>query len=148
MTPEEVAMETGLDLDTAQRAKEREYDETVKLEGEPENISKVLNAINNGGLNYTHGGRYYNVMGGCDKGEATTILINLFQKKLGKLETIGIGDSLNDVPMLEVVDVPLLVQKPGGGWEDVKLPRIRRIEGIGPVGWKKAIAELLSISDR
>lgn len=142
MSAEEVAAETGLDLEAARRAKEREYDETVKLEGTPEEIARVLNVINKAGLNYAHGGRYYDIMGANDKGKATTILINLFQKKLGQVETVGIGDSPNDLPMLSTVDIPILVQKPGEWWEEMDLPNLNRVKGVGPEGWSQAIREL------
>jgi len=143
MSPEEVAAETGLDLDAAQRAKEREYDETVKLEGSPEEIKGVLNAIREAGLSYAHGGAYYDVMKGNDKGKAATILIELFRRKLDKIQTIGLGDSLNDQPLLSTVDIPILVKKPGGQWEEMDLPSLRRMEGIGPEGWRQAIEELI-----
>jgi mannosyl-3-phosphoglycerate phosphatase len=144
MTSEEVAAETGLDLISAHNAKEREYDETVKLEGTLEDTERFLSAIANVGLHYTHGGRAFNVMGGSDKGRAASILIELFRKKLGEVKTAGIGDSLNDLPMLQTVDIPFLVQKPDGSWEDFDLTGMRKIEGIGPYGWKKAVTELLS----
>ena len=143
MSVEEVAKETGLDLEAARRAEEREYDETVKFEGTPEEIGRVLNAINKVGFNYAHGGRYCDVMGSNDKGRAVTILIDLFHKKLGQVETVGIGDSLNDLPMLSAVDIPILVQKPGGWWEEVDLPRLKRVRGVGPGGWSQAIKELI-----
>lgn len=144
MTPEEVAADTGLDLDAARRAKDREYDETLKLEGTPDETGKILNAIEKAGLIHTCGGRYYNVMGGSDKGKATEILIDLFRKKLGELNTVGIGDSFNDLPMLAAVDVPLLVQKPGGLWDNIDLLGLRQVEGIGPAGWRRTVEELLS----
>ena len=142
MSPEEVARETGLDLDAARRAKRREYDETVKLEGTPEEIEGVLSAIKEAGLQYAYGGRYYGVMGNNDKGKAAAILIELFRRKLGEIRTIGLGDSANDLPLLAVVDIPVLVQKPKGQWEEVYLPRLRRVKGIGPAGWRQAIEEL------
>jgi len=142
MTAEEVAQDSGLDMAAARRAKLREYEETVKLEGTPDEIGRVLKAIEAAGLNYAHGGRYYGVMGASDKGKATAILIDLFRRKLGQVLTAGIGDSLNDLPMLSVVDKPILVQKPGGRWEAVDLPRLSRVKGIGPDGWNQAVEEL------
>ena len=59
--------------------------------------------------------------------------------------TIGIGDSLNDLPMLQVVDRPVLVQKPGGAYDpDIEIPGLIRPPGIGPVGWNNAVLDLLS----
>ena len=143
MSPEEVARETGLDLKAARRAKRREYDETLALDGMLGDIEKVLNAIEEAGLNYAYGGSYYDVMGANDKGRAAAILIELFRRKLGEIMTVGLGDSLNDLPLLSVVDIPVLVQKSEGRWEEVDLPMLRRIEGVGPVGWRQAIEELI-----
>ncbi len=142
MSPQEVAGETGLDLKAARHAKKREYSETVKLEGTPQEIGEVLNTIRESGLNYAHGGRYYGVMGANNKGKAATILIKMFRRKLGEVRTVGLGDSDNDLPLLAVVDIPVLVQKPEGWWADMHLPGLRRVEGSGPTGWKQAIEEL------
>ena len=143
MSPEEVARETGLDLEAAQRAKRREYDETLKMDGTPRQIERVLNAIEEAGLNYAYGGSYYDVMGANDKGRAATILIELFRRKLGEFQTIGLGDSVNDLPLLTAVNIPVLVQKPEGQWEEMDLPMLQRVEGIGPEGWRQAIEELI-----
>lgn len=143
MSVEEVAALTGLDPEAARRAKEREYTETLKLEGTPENIERMVGAIRQAGLNSTHGSMYFSVMGPNDKGRATTILADLFRRKFGQIKTLGLGDSLNDLPMLLTVDIPVLVQKPGGIWEEMNIPRLRRVEGIGPEGWARAIKELI-----
>jgi mannosyl-3-phosphoglycerate phosphatase len=143
MSVEEVASLTGLVPEAAQRAKAREYDETLNLEGTPGQIARVLDGIKEAGLNYTSGGRYYDVTGPNDKGKATRILTDLFRSKLGQIETIAIGDSPNDLPMLSAVDIPVLVQKPGGIWEDMDIPHLRRMEGIGPEGWARAADEII-----
>jgi mannosyl-3-phosphoglycerate phosphatase len=143
MTDREVAADTGLDLQAARRAQNREYAETVKLEGTPDEISKTLKAIKEAGLNYARGARYYDVMGPNDKGQATRILIDLFRRKIVHLKTLGIGDSPNDLPMLLAVDIPVLVQGPGGDWEEMGIPHLRRVEGIGPEGWARAVEEII-----
>jgi mannosyl-3-phosphoglycerate phosphatase len=143
MSAEEVASLTGLDLEAAQRAKAREYDETLNLEGAPDEIDRVLKEIQKRGLNSTSGGRYYDVTGPNDKGKATRILIDLFRSKLGQVETIAIGDSPNDLPMLSEVDIPVLVQKPGGIWEDIDIPDLYKVEGIGPEGWARAVGDIV-----
>ena len=59
--------------------------------------------------------------------------------------TIGIGDSLNDRPMLAEVDYPILVRKPDGSYDpDVQLPHLIRADGVGPVGWNRSLTTLLS----
>jgi mannosyl-3-phosphoglycerate phosphatase len=143
MSAEEVASLISLDLEAAQRAKAREYDETLNLDGTPDETNKVLNAIKKKGLNYTSGGRYYDVTSSNDKGKATRMLIDLFNRESGPIKTIALGDSSNDLPMLSAVDIPVLVQKPGRTWEEIDIPHLHRVEGIGPEGWARAVEEII-----
>ena len=150
MSDGEVAGETGLDIESAKLAKQREYDETVVVASEAKQshisageIDKFLQKIKQAGLNWTHGGRFYSIMGDNDKGKAVKIVTGLYREMWGEIETIGLGDSLNDLPMLSVVDIPVLVQKKDRSWESIDLPRLRRIQGIGPEGWSRAIEEII-----
>jgi mannosyl-3-phosphoglycerate synthase len=143
MSDEGVAAVTGLDLEMARRARQREYGETLTLvNGSPE-VEQALESLREVGLNWTHGGRFYEVMGNNDKGKAASILMELFKRKLGRIHTVGLGDSMNDLPLLAAVDTPILVQKPQGGWEKMELPNLRLVKGAGPVGWKRAIADFV-----
>jgi len=45
--------------------------------------------------------------------------------------------------MLSAVDIPVLVQKPGRIWEEIDIPHLRRVEGIGPEGWARAVVEII-----
>jgi mannosyl-3-phosphoglycerate phosphatase len=46
------------------------------------------------------------------------------------------------LPLLQQVDVPILVQKRDHSWEDMDVPGLRRVQGVGPEGWIRAILEL------
>ncbi len=142
MSVKEVASETGLDMESAKLAKQREYDETVKLDLSGEEVSKALEKVKDAGLNWTHGGRFYDIMGDNDKGKAVAILSNLYHRMWDKIETIGLGDSLNDLPLLSAVDIPILVQKRNHTWENINLPHLRKVQGIGPEGWSRVIEEI------
>jgi len=63
----------------------------------------------------------------------------------GEFTTIGIGDSLNDLPMLQAVDTAILVQKPTGEYDKTVLAKIEPTlaKGIGPIGWNDAVLKLL-----
>jgi mannosyl-3-phosphoglycerate phosphatase len=59
--------------------------------------------------------------------------------------TIGLGDSLNDLPLLESVDIPVLMGNKDGSCEqsiEEKL-EVRRAEGIGPRAWNRAVLDLI-----
>jgi mannosyl-3-phosphoglycerate phosphatase len=144
MSAAEVAEITGLNLEFAKLAKQREYDEPVKFDSSgEEEISKFLAKLGEAGLHWSYGGRLYHVMGGSDKGKAVEILGGLYRKMWGEIGTVGLGNGLNDLPMLSQVDVPILVQKKDYSWEDMNLPRLRKVQGVGPEGWSRAIVEIL-----
>lgn len=143
MSAVEVADITGLDRESAELAKQREYDEPVMLGslGEKE-LSEFLSKLGEAGLNWSQGGRLYHVMGGSGKGKAVEILAGLYRRMWGDIRTIGLGNGLNDLPMLSQVDIPILVQKRDHSWEDINLPRLRKVQGVGPEGWSRAIEEI------
>lgn len=113
LTAEEVAAETGLPLNLAKLAKQREYDEPCRLLWG--NEKEVLAAAEKEGLVFVKGGGYFHLLGGSDKGKATTILKDFYAKAFGKIMTFGVGDSPADAPMLNAVDMPLLVRNSRGG---------------------------------
>ena len=45
--------------------------------------------------------------------------------------------------MLRAVDRAYLVERAGGGWEEVDVKDLERVEGVGPVGWSRAVARML-----
>jgi len=63
--------------------------------------------------------------------------------KEGAWASIGVGDSPNDLPMLEAVDIPVVVQRPDGRYLQPLPEHAVRAEGIGPVGWNRAILALI-----
>ena len=143
MSAAEVAEITGLNLESARLARQREYDEPVKLNSSGETaLSKFLAKLGEAGLNWSYGGRLYHVMGGGGKGKAVEILSGLYRRIWGEIRTIGLGNSLNDSPMLSQVDIPILVQKKDHSWENINLPSLRKVSGVGPEGWSKAIVEV------
>jgi mannosyl-3-phosphoglycerate phosphatase len=118
MTIQEIAHDSGLTLKLAELAKKREHDEPFKIvEG---NRARILQAIKSEGLFCTEGGRYFHLIGNTDnigntdKGKAVAILKALYFRMFGKVESFGIGDGPNDLPMLKVVDRPFLIRKTAG----------------------------------
>lgn len=143
MSTEEIAGLTGLSSHEAAMAKERHFDEPVIFEGEEKDIPQLFAAILSKGFRYTQGA-YYHILGDSDKGKAVSILADLYRKAFGEIMTIGLGDSPNDIPMLERVDYPVIVQKPAGGYDQrIQIPNLMKTEGAGPEGWNNAILSLV-----
>lgn len=148
MPVDEIAARTGLSTEQAQLSKQRDYDEPFVIEGPAFPENRLVEAINARGLRYTKGDRFHHLMGPHDKGRAVKYLIRCYRQQagdaLGALNTAGLGNSLNDLPMLEVVDCPILVQLPNGSYEaGIDLPKLIRAPAPGPIGWNLAVLSLL-----
>lgn len=141
---DELAKIVGMTHAEAERMSKRQYGETILQIDKAEKV-RFEQALREGpGLQVIHGGRYFDVTAGNDKGKAVRILMDLYRKKLGgKPVFIGIGDSSNDIPMLKSTDVAMLVQKYDGTWADVDIPDVVKVEGIGPAGWESAFAKIM-----
>ncbi len=71
------------------------------------------------------------------------ILADLFKKEYGDVVTVAIGDSPNDIPMLERVDRPIIVRKHDGTYDErIRVPDLLKANGIGPDGWNRAVLNL------
>jgi mannosyl-3-phosphoglycerate phosphatase family protein len=141
MSVEEVAAVTGLTLEEAGLAKERDFEEPFIFPGEAED--RFLREIEGEGLRWTQG-RFFHFMGNHHKGRAVNILRRLYDQRDGAVRSVGIGDSLNDLPFLFGVDLAVLVKKENGRYDArVDIPGLVRANGIGPAGWNEAVMHLL-----
>lgn len=144
MEPEEVAALTGLDLEAARRAKAREYDEPFVADLGAADVERLGREARARGLTLTQGGRLYHLTGGATKGAAVELLTDLYRSLSPEVATAGLGDGANDLPMLEVVDHPIVIPRAEGDVDpalrDRPWPRTRR---PGPRGWNEAVLGLL-----
>ncbi len=138
MSAGEIRDLTNMTFEEAEMAKERDFDEPFIFQGNNEETQKILNSIKAKGFNYTQG-RFFHILGDSDKGKAVSILIELYKRELGDVLTVAIGDSSNDIPMLEKVACPVIVQKPDGNYNKITIPNLTKASGIGPNGWNKAV---------
>ena len=144
MDIEEITKLTGLGEEDAALVRKREYGEPFVVGGGIEAEKTVIGEIEKRGLRHTQGGRFHHILGRNDKGKAVSILKGLYVKEWGLVETAGIGDSLNDLPMLKAVDIPILVRKPGGGYDErIDIAGMAIADAPGPRGWNSAILKLI-----
>lgn len=145
MSAGEVAELTGLKESDAALAKRRQFDETFIFKGDEASFEKLKQMISSKGLNYTKG-KYFHIMGNSDKGRAVRILKMLYEVDAIKVMTVALGDSPNDIEMLNNVDRPFVLQKEDGSYNQQILNEVKgcvKVDGIGPEGWNKAVKKLL-----
>jgi len=143
MSVEELAKLSELPQEEAALSKHREYDEPFVLD-EESLIDKIQEAARLSNLQVTQGGRFYHLMGANDKGIAASHLIDIFRQKFHSIRSVALGDSINDMPFLAAVDIPILLPKPDGRHDSsVKLEDLIFAKDAGPTGWCDAVSIIL-----
>jgi len=147
---DDIVRAAGLSHEDAMRAKHREYDAPFLFEGPPRLVDAVVAQIEARGLRCTKGPRFYHLTGANDSTRAVEILLRCYRRKWAMedaaefLETVAIGDSLLDLPLLRTVHRAVLMQKLDGSYDsDSNLPGLILAEGSGPAAWNQAVLDLL-----
>jgi mannosyl-3-phosphoglycerate phosphatase len=108
---------------------------------------RILNEeIEKYSLQILYGGRFMHLLSKVDKGEAMKIIMEGYREREGRndLQSIAIGDSLNDFAMLAAADYAILVRKHDGSYERRQtLENIIFSPGIGPEGWNRSLLNIL-----
>ena len=142
MTAEEVSTSCQLPLNQAVLAKQREFDEPFVIL-ERQGKEQLLKTIEFSGKHWTQGGRFFHITGANDKARAVHLLCELYRTAYSEILTIGLGDGVNDLPFLGMVDIPVLISSPQLRTYRSKVPHANVTAQEGPAGWNQAILELI-----
>jgi len=143
----EVARRTGLSLDAAARAKQRQFTEPGLWTGAPEDLAAFMSYLASEGIFAQRGGRFLTLSNGKTKADAMFAIASRYRPT----PIIALGDAPNDLDMIEAAHRGVIIKNANG-------PKIERTAGetlgksvrttlIGPAGWNSAILELLSQLD-
>ena len=146
MTLEEIAAYTGLPLEEAALAAKREYSEPFMFFDTLAQFRVLVSLVQEKGLMIARGGRFYHLIGQNDKGTAVQILKRVYANTCPDktIWTAGLGDSANDIPMLRHVDMPVVIRKKTGEWEQIHgIQRTIYSDKAGPRGWAEIIHMIL-----
>jgi len=145
--PEELAKETGLPLELAILAREREFDlPFILLKGSLGEKKKLQRMARKEKYLIQEGGRFLHISGRHTKADAIREMFDFMGDKFNKAKKIGLGDSLNDLEMLSFVDIPIVVSGTGNPYLNKlkkALPHAKIYMNEGPIAWNQAIFDLL-----
>ncbi|MEQ8997316.1 MAG: HAD-IIB family hydrolase [Coleofasciculus sp. B1-GNL1-01] len=141
MSEAEICHLTGLSWDEAKQAKAREFTEPFLTPDKttPERLNEIVQDL---GYRIVVGDRFCHLIGaGAGKGKAVQWLVDSYQSAQpdAKITTLGLGNSPNDLEMLEAVDIPIIVPGnkgihpglSGKGWQVAPAP--------GSQGWAEVV---------
>lgn len=145
MSVEEVAALTQMDTARAAMSKERDFTEPFILD-DPSRLPDIEAQALKYGIKVTKGGRFYHLIGlKQDKGVAVKQTIELYEASSeNKIHTIGLGDSLNDLPMLSVVSTAIAIRQHTGTYLVSKEICLHKSSFPGSRGWNEMVLKYVS----
>ena len=147
MSAEEIAEITGLQIDEAENASKRAFGEPVLWQGTEALKQQFIADLQRLGAVILEGGRFIHVSGSTDKAKAMNWLTDVYRqdsKEDKQFITLAIGDSNNDIAMLEAADIALLIPSPVNSLPELKRQdHIYISEHIAPLGWKQGVEQIL-----
>ncbi|MDB4832326.1 HAD-IIB family hydrolase [Methylophilaceae bacterium] len=143
--PEGIQKETGLDIYASERAYRREFTEPLIWKDSTQNLIIFKQLLQQNNLTAAQGGRFLTISSAKNKGDALLWVKKRYESIAKvKITTIGLGDSENDINMLDCADNAIIVRHPK------KLPpninghaSLIITDAIGPKGWNEAIINIL-----
>ena len=141
MSPIDQMKILGLNKKYLPFALNRYYSMPLVFEGPKEIKNEFINLLKKIGMKLHEGGRVYNISDDCSKGKAMTTLIEILKKDLDyKTHTIVIGDSPNDISMLNDCDQPCIIPLPNkNNLCHLKDQKIIRAIQSAPQGWEEVV---------
>ena len=139
-TVQQVVTLTGLSEEQAAQAIAREFSEPLIWKTDEAALGAFLRKLELNALTTLQGGRFLHVIGDCDKGRATTRLIECYADNV---KTIILGDSANDAAMLSVADISVIVNSPSNHQLRKLVSPDIQTKAVAPEGWQEAINEVL-----
>ena len=139
---------TGLSFEKAALAKERDFSEPLMWNDTEKKLDLFKCQVEAAGFRLIKGGRFWHLIGQSDKAIALQALLTRYQGLWpGELiTTVALGDSPNDLLMLQTADVAVAIQPITGRRLDLSAhSRSINPQALGPLGWCQAMEELFEI---
>jgi mannosyl-3-phosphoglycerate phosphatase family protein len=134
---------TGLPEKNALLSSQRQFNEPLMWLGTNEEKSQFIEFMESKGATLLQGGRFLHVGGDCDKSTAMSWYADYFKSQTsidGDIQTIAIGDSGNDIAMLEAATAAVVVKAPEKPYPEInKDSAVFYTQAIAPEGWDEGV---------
>jgi mannosyl-3-phosphoglycerate phosphatase len=135
---------TNLSRDDARMAQARDYSIPL-LFARPDDAQSFSSAAEQAGLHTLKGGRFLHLLGQCDKGASLQALKQLYQSVYQTdFGIIALGDSPNDLDMLQQADHAIIVHSPSSQQLNFNHPSCYRTQQTAPNGWVEGVESFLN----
>ncbi len=144
LSVKEICQLTGLSVTEGERAKQRDFSEPFLT---PKNIPAKLLLQTASLYNCTVvvGDRFSHLISqNSGKGNAVKWLLNNYKLKRKKTITIGLGNTPNDISLLENVDIAIVVPGKKGVHQGLQHKNWRIAQASGSKGWSLAVEKIIS----
>lgn len=140
----QVIEHTQLNEASAKLAQQREYSEPLIWKDSDARFDVFCRQIENKNMRVIRGGRFIHILGLANKGSAVQALTKVMYKNNAST-LICLGDSYNDLDMLDIADNPVFVRSPSHDFPPHTFKNKNTIftKEYGPTGWNDAIHKLL-----
>ncbi len=140
LSDEELVVLSGLDIQSAGRARQRDFSETLTAPLNESASQRLNNLLEPYGLHCACGGRFHTETSiKCNKGKALELVLEEIRThSKDQWQSVAIGDSANDFPMLKAAQHSFLVKQHTGGWARAADSSWTKVPAIGPEGFAAA----------
>jgi len=139
---EQLMENTGLTKEAALTSMAREYSEPFVWQDSSVAYSRFAESMEALGVRLLIGGRFEHAIGNTDKAKPIRFLKNrLFNNMDTKI--VCLGDTNNDIAMLELADIPVCVKSPVAKYPRLSNACAYHTQEVGPKGWAEAIEKIL-----
>ena len=146
-TDEQTREHTGLSLEQAALARRREFSEPILWMDSDEHRAAFLAELSRLDLKMLEGGRFLSIQSDYDKSSAMDWLQH-DRSQASPIITVALGDSPNDLAMLERADIAVVVRSDKSDQLNLANPqRIIYTDQRGPQGWNTAVMTILDKLD-
>lgn len=143
---EGIAEQTGLSPAQATMANDRHVSEPILWQDTQQRWDTFDTQLQSEGVRALRGGEFIHLMGSCDKSDGLREVLALYQSLEPETTwtTLALGDSPNDLPMIEAADIGVIVPHTEGPRIPTRSAHITYAHAPASQGWNQSVLNALA----